>query len=318
MTRDKHRSPVPDRARRRAIRAHAARLGVPYSVAARLLRAPAARRPEEFSDDHRAWLFAVREHRRFAVRVTDSRQAADLPLGRAAHLTERFPPLRDAAPGGRALFDGADRAAVLGVLYAVIAVESPAVLPSPAELAWVAELGEETAVDVACAAPDRAARLLLDGDGGGGHGRGGRDGDGGRGGSGSDGGRGGGGGGGGRGGRGHWRLWTRVEAALATAIAGNDRRMRDAARTLDRDFRTVVLRHSVDGARQILDAVLAGADAGLAPGTRVRLADGTGAIVVGARWAASGPPTAYEIRSDAGTAVVGPDDVEPLLASGCR
>ena len=38
MTRDKQRSPVPDRARRRAIRAYAARLGVPYSVAARLLR----------------------------------------------------------------------------------------------------------------------------------------------------------------------------------------------------------------------------------------------------------------------------------------
>jgi hypothetical protein len=310
MTRDKHRSPVPDRARRRAIRAHAARLGVPYSVAARLLRAPGARRPEEFSDDHRAWMFAVREHRRFAVRVTDSRQAADLPLGRAAHLTERFPPLRDAAPGGTALFDGADRAAVLGVLYAVIAVESPTVLPSPAELAWVAELGEETAVDVACAAPDRSARLLLDGDGGRGRG-----------------------GGGGSGGRDHWRLWTRVEAALATAIAGTDRRLRDAARTLDREFRTVVLRRSVAGARQILDAVLAGTDAGFAPGTRVRLADdavwreggtwrpgpiGTGAIVVGARWAASGPPTAYEIRSDAGTTVVGPDDVEPLLATGCR
>jgi len=290
MTRDKHRSPVPDRARRREIRAHAARLGVPYSVAARLLRAPAARRPEELSGDHRAWLFAVREHRRFAVRVTDSRQAADLPLGRAAHLTERFPPLR--APelggtvlGGRALFDGADRAAVLGVLYAVIAVESPGVLPSPAELAWVAELGEETAVDVACAAPDRAARLLLDGD--------------------------------------RWRLWTRVEAALAAAIAadtatgpaGTDRRMRDAARTLDREFRTVVLRHSVDGARQTLDAVLAGVESAIAPGTRVRLANGTDTIVVGARWAASGPPTAYEVRTGA---VVGPDDVEPLLASGRR
>ncbi|GIJ62578.1 hypothetical protein [Virgisporangium aurantiacum] len=313
MTRDKHRSPVPDRARRREIRAHAARLGVPYSVAARLLRAPAARRPEELSDDHRAWLFAVREQRRFAVRVTDSRQAADLPLGRAAHLTERFPPLRDPALGGTALFDGADRAAVLGVLYAVIAVESPAMLPSPAELAWVAELGEETAVDIACAAPDRAARLLLDGDRGDrGAGRGERSdrGDGGRCGHGG----------------GHWRLWTRVEAALGTAIAGADRRMRDAARTLDREFRTVVLRHSVDGARQILDAVLAGteagteagADAGLAPGTRVRLADGTGAIVVGARWTASGPPTAYDVRTGGGTAVVGPDDVEPLLATGCR
>jgi hypothetical protein len=128
--------------------------------------------------------------------------------------------------------------------------------------------------------PDRAARLLLDGD--------------------------------------RWHLWTRVESALTTAIAGTDRRLRDAARTLDREFRTVVLRHSVGGARQILDAVLAGVHSGLAPGTRARLADGTDATVVGARWAASGQPTAYEVRTGAATAVVGPDEVEPLLASGCR
>jgi hypothetical protein len=279
MTRDKHHSPVPDRARRRAIRAHATRLGVPYSVAARLLRAQSARRPEETTDEHRAWLFAVRERRRFAVRVTETRQAADLPSGRAAHLAERFPPMR-----ANALFLGADRAAVLGVLYTVLAVESPAVLPDPAELAWVAELGEEDAVDIACATPDRAARLLLDGD--------------------------------------RWRLWTRVEAALASALAaaptGSGWKLRDAARSLDREFRTVVLRHSVDGARQILDAVLAGVESGLAPGTPVRLADGTDAIVTGARWAASGPPTAYDVCAGAATAVVGPGDVEPLLAVAPR
>ncbi|GIJ67052.1 hypothetical protein [Virgisporangium ochraceum] len=286
MTRDKHRSPVPDRARRRAIRAHAARLGVSYSVAARLLRT----RPPGFStdpaDDHRAWLSAARERRRFAVRVTDTRRAADLPLGRAGHLTERFPPVRAAVESAdraavfdgadrATVFDGADRATVLGLLYTVLAVESPDVLPSPAELAWVAELGEEDAVDVACAGPDRAARLLLDGD--------------------------------------RWRLWTRVEAALAAAVAGTDRRLRDAARTLDGEFRTVVLRHSVAGARQILDAVLAPAEHGTAPGTRVRLAGGGDAVVVGVRWTVSGPPTGYEVRVAGGSTVpVGPDDVEPL------
>lgn len=233
MTRDKHRSSVPDRARRRAIRAHATRLGVSYSVAARLLRAQSSRGPAEFAaagpaaaDDHRAWMFAVRERRRFAVRVRDTRMAADLPLGRAKHLVERFP-----AGGGRA----DNRETLLGLLYLLLAVETPAALPDPAELAWVAELGEEDAVDFACAATDRAARLLLDGD--------------------------------------RWRLWTRVEAALATALAngradGADRadradgagttdwRRRDAARTLDREFRTVVLRHSVDDVRELLDAVL--------------------------------------------------------------
>src|SRR4051812_7963737 len=88
--------PVSDRARRRAIRAHAARLGVPYLVAARLLATgPAAPAP----DEHRAWLFAFRERRSFDLRVRDTRLAADLPLGRAAHLTERFPVLRRSPAG---------------------------------------------------------------------------------------------------------------------------------------------------------------------------------------------------------------------------
>jgi hypothetical protein len=287
MTRDTHRTPVPDRARRRAVRAHAARLGVSYSVAARLLRAQGARRPDTSApatDEHRAWILAARGQRRFAVRVTDTRRAADLPLGRAGHLTERFPRMRVPVP----LYGGDHRAAVLGVLYLVLAAETPAALPDPDDLAWVAELGEEGAVDVACATPDRAARLLLDGD--------------------------------------RWHLWTRVEAALAATLdAGTDRRLYDAARTLDREFRTVVLRHSVDGARQILDAVLAGTTDGHAPGTRVRLtghaaghagsgtAAGTGSdgTVVGARWSAAGPAVAYEVRVGAAVTVVGPEELSP-------
>lgn len=207
MTRDKHRSSVPDRARRRAIRAHAARLGVSYSVAARLLRAQPAHRPDSAPSEHHAWMSAVRERRRFAVRVRDTRMAADLPLGRAKHLVERFPHGED------------NRETLLGLLYLLLAVETPAVLPDPDELAWVAELGEDDAVDFTCAPTDRAALLLLDGD--------------------------------------RWRLWTRVESALATALASTtDWRMRDAARTLDPEFRTVVLRHAVDGVRQILSNVL--------------------------------------------------------------
>jgi hypothetical protein len=219
MTRDRHRTPVPDRARRRAIRAHAARLGVSYSVAARLLRATAVRHVDDSAEEHRAWMSAVRERRRFAVRVRDTRMAADLPLGRAKHLVERFPLTRVTLNP----YGGDDRATLLGVLYLVVAAESRDAMPDAGELAWVAELGEEEAVDFACAAADRAARLLLDGD--------------------------------------RWRLWTRVEAVLATALTAEaadttDWRRRDAARTLDREFRTVVLRHSIDGARQTLDAVL--------------------------------------------------------------
>src|SRR3954454_10297604 len=163
MTGAERRRQANDRARRRAIRALAAQMGVPYSVAARVL-----------ADPHRALMFAHREQRPFHARVSDSRDAAAPPLGRAAHLTARYPRLRTAA--GR-LYDGRDRQTVLAMLYAVVTHDSPALLPAAEELAWVAELGEETAVDITCAALDRAARLLLDDD--------------------------------------QWRLWTKVAAVAA-------------------------------------------------------------------------------------------------------
>jgi hypothetical protein len=157
-------------------------------VAARLLRAQSSRsHPRQlddlpaFGEDHRAWLFALRESRRFALRVRDTRLATDLPLGRAAHLVERFPAVLGSGSNG----DGGEgRQTVLAMLYTVVAFESPRIVPSAAELAWVAELGEETAVDTVCSALDRAARLLLDQE--------------------------------------SWRLWTRVEAALAAVLAVAD------------------------------------------------------------------------------------------------
>jgi len=197
MTTTERRRPVPGRARRRAIRALAARLGVAYSVAARMLaaRPPTARR------------LPVGEQRPFYARVRDTREAADLPMGRAARLTARF--------GDRA--DAAGLRTTLAMLYAVLAHESPELVPGARELAWVAELGEEAAVDITCASLDAAARRLLDDD--------------------------------------RWRLWTRVEAALAAGERGADRRVRDVARTLGRELREVSLRGSLDGARQVLDAV---------------------------------------------------------------
>jgi hypothetical protein len=205
MTGTQFRRPVPDRARRRAVRALAARLGVPYSVAARLLATPA---PVPV-------LFADREHRPYHLRVGDTRRAADLPLGRAARLAERFPPPHRARyPDGRQT--------ALAMLYAVLAHESPALLPSRDELAWVADLGEEAAVDVTCEALDRAARRLLDGD--------------------------------------RWRLWTRIEAALAAGETSPDRRVRDAAIVLGRELRAVSLRRALDDAGLVLDALLAPPD----------------------------------------------------------
>lgn len=194
MNRKKPRRSVTDRARRRAIRAHAAAHGVPYSVAARLLVA----QPGE-ADNHRAWLFAIRERRCFALRQQDTRLAADLPLGRAAHLVERFPP---------------GEGPVLAMLYTLL----QPLYPSPEQLAWVAELGEETAVDFVCADLDRAARQLLDTD--------------------------------------PWPLCTRIEAVLVAGLAGTDPKWREVAKALSPEFRTMIPRRSFEAIRQLLDDLL--------------------------------------------------------------
>jgi len=301
MTSRTHRPPVSDRARRRAIRAYATQLGVPYSVAARLLAthsqgthaagdacgAGASQRSTAVGwagrvcdepAEHRAWVFAMRERRCFELRVRDTRLAVDLPLGRAAHLAERFPALR--RPPAGPLYDGEARQATLGMLYAVVAYESPGVMPSADELAWVAELGEEAAVDIVCAGPDRAARLLLDVE--------------------------------------RWQLLTRIDAALAAGEAGQDRRVRDAAVSLSHVFRTTILRRSLDGARHTLDALLVAAHDGHAPGTRVRILTGPhrggDATIVGVQWPRSGPPPAYAARVDEGSAIViaGVEDIAIL------
>jgi hypothetical protein len=256
---------LPPTTRLPSSRALAAELGVAYSVAARLLTAQtptsAGRRHPGFpigNDEHRAWMFAAREHRTFTSRVRDTRLAADLPLGRAAHLTRRFPPLR-ATAGIGPLYHGDGRETTLAMLYAVLEHESPNLLPPAGELAWAAELGEEAAVDIPCAALDRAARRLLDQD--------------------------------------RWQLWVRVDAALAAGAAATDRRVRDAAVTLGRELRSTSLRGSLDGARHILDALLVEPYDCYPPGTRVRVGDRSG-TVVGARWEQTGPPTGYQVRLD--------------------
>jgi hypothetical protein len=293
MTDKKHRRSVPDRARKRAIRAHASRAGVPYSVAARQLDASAGLEPPASrgatvypsgSDEHRGWLIAMRERRPYDVRVRDTRQAAVLPMGRATHLVERFPSTRG-EPGTHVglLYHGESRHAALAMLYSVVAHEGPYLMPTVGELAWMAELGEETAVDIACAGVDRAARGLLDDN--------------------------------------RWSMWTRIEAALTTAEHSHDRLVRGSALALQVEFRALSLRSSVDGARHTLDALLVVGEDGHAPGTRVRILArphrGRTATIVGARWASTGPPVAYEVCPDAipTTLVVDPEDLTLLADS---
>jgi hypothetical protein len=173
-THPRRRNPRPGRARKRAIREQAARTGVPYSVAARVI-ADLGLQPGESvashgrtiypSDPFRQFVAEQRERRSFAERLADTRQAALLPDGRPHHLAGRFPPGRG-RPGtgvGR-LYAGEGRPELLTMLYLAVAVECPSLVPDPGGLAWVAEMGEETAIDMECAELDRAARAMLESD----------------------------------------------------------------------------------------------------------------------------------------------------------
>jgi hypothetical protein len=293
MTDKKRRQSVPDRARKRAIRAYASNAGVPYSIAARQFDSAAG--PElpanggrtvypNGSDEHRRWLIARREHRSYDVRVLDTRQAVVLPVRRAAHLVERFPSTRGepGTPVG-GLYHGESRHTALAMLYATVAHERPHLLPAAGELAWTAELGEEAAVDIMYAGVDRAARRLLDHD--------------------------------------RWTMWTHIETALTKGRQSHDPVVRESARILGVELLVLSLGSSVDGARHTLDALLIAGANGHAPGTRVRILArphrGHTATIVGARWASTGPPIDYEVCPDAqpGTLVIAPDDLTLLHAT---
>ena len=270
-----------DRKRRRAIRAHAAQAGVAYSVAARQLAGVGAGvGPGEILASlgrtvypvgvPGRWTIKARELRPAAVKLGDTRRAARLAGGRAAHLVGRFP--AGDGPTG-ACYTGEGLEDLLAMLFLVVIREAPGLIPAALDLAWTAELGEETAVDMECAEVDRAARLVLD--------------------------------------EGVAGLWGRVEDALrAGQDDGNPAVRHDADRlTLvcraftmpveGADGEPYVLRAPWDGAGQVLDALLVVADDGHAPGTRIRLAGSlsTGTIV-GAAWGAVGPPRRYDVRLD--------------------
>jgi len=286
------RTPTSGRARKRAIREQAARTGVAYSVAARHIESVGLQPGETLSsygrtiypigfDPHRQLLVERRERRSFQERVADTRRASILPDGRARHLAERFPPSRGrAGTGVGTLYHGEGREDLLSMVYLVVAVESPGLLPDVGDLAWIAELGEDTALDTACAEVDREARRLLD--------------------------------------REPLALWSAIEEGLAVAEAGADRRIRQEAIRQTAHLRAMMTPRvgctgepevqglPIAGARQILDALLIIADDGHAPGTRVRLRTGAGeappATIVGARWGASGPPVGYLVWLDGATA----------------
>lgn len=265
-----NRRPAAGRARKRAIRAHAAQAGVAYSVAARLLDGgtiePSASTGATVypasPDEHRQWLIKMWQARPFDLRVRDARQAAQLPLGRAEQLGLRFPAGRgEPGSGVDRLYHGDSRAAAIAMLYAVVVHERPELCPSAEELAWLADLGEETGLDLAFAPIDRTARRLLDQE--------------------------------------RWRLWPRVEAALRHCAGSPDRPVRDAGQAIAAELRSLALASSVDGARQTLDALLVAGDGGHAPGTAVRLRvqpwRGRVATIVGAYWDDAGGPVRYDV-----------------------
>ncbi|WP_328468016.1 hypothetical protein OHA21_50610 [Actinoplanes sp. NBC_00393] len=173
MTDHNRGTPRRGRARKRAIRAQAARAGVAYSVAARQLDAVGLQSGETIAsygrtiypaghDTHRQRLVEERALRTFEQRRADTRRAALLPDGRAQHLVERFPPTRG-RPGSRVgmLYHGEGRQGLLSMLYSAVAARAPGLVPPVGSLAWIAEMGEETAVDMECADLDREARALV-------------------------------------------------------------------------------------------------------------------------------------------------------------
>ncbi|MEU7751680.1 hypothetical protein AB0B57_27950 [Micromonospora sp. NPDC049101] len=286
------RTPSPGRARKRAIREHAAQTGVAYSVAARHLESVGLRPGETLArygrtiypigvDPHRQLLVERRERRSFEARVSDTRRAAILPHGRAQHLVERFPPSRGRTGSGvGALYHGEGRVELLAMVYVVVAAESPGLLPAVGDLAWIAELGEDTALDTACADVDREARRLLDQE--------------------------------------PLALWSGIQEALTVAERSVDGQIRQEAirqTALLSTMMTPRLGYAdepyvpglpVTGARQILDALLIVADDGHASGTRVRLLtqpnDVRSGTIIGARWGSTGPPVGYLVWLDGATA----------------
>jgi hypothetical protein len=286
---DTRRNPKSGRARKRAIRAQAARAGVAYSVAARQLEAAGLQPGETISsfgrtvyptgfDSYRQRCIERRERRSHEERIADTRRAAILPDGRAQHLVERFPPTRGRRGTGIGpLYHGECRQELLSMLYVTVAAESPGLVPAVGDLAWMAELGEETALDTACAELDREARALLDRD--------------------------------------PTALRCAIEEALAVGEHSTDWRIRREAIRLTalyqvmmsprdgHDGQPYVAAPPIEGVGQILDAVLIVADDGHAPGTRVRvLAEayrGRAATIAGALWGRPpGPPIGYVVWLD--------------------
>jgi hypothetical protein len=244
------------------------------------------------TDMHRQSLVKSRLLRSRAGRLADTRRAAVLPDGRAAHLVDRFPPGRGADGSGVGLlYAGPAAADALALLYLTAAAENPAVVPAVGDLTWIAELGKETALDTACAALDRAVRRTIDS---------------------------------------RSRIGRRIQSALESATGQTDAHVRHEAVRLGGVYTALTGGAArpnalpLVGVRQILDALLIVADDGHAPGTRVRMLavpdEDRLATIVGAQWGPVGPPVAYEIRPDAAptVVVVAPDDLVVLAGQDVR
>ncbi|MFI5915246.1 hypothetical protein [Dactylosporangium sp. NPDC051541] len=289
-----------DRARRRAVRAHAAQTGVAYSVAARQLAAAALAAGETLANTGRTvyptalspgrWTILSREARTPADKLAATRIAARIPTGRARHLTDRFPPAETA---GHPCYAGDLRPELLAMVYLAVAHEYPGLVPSPLDLAWTAELGEETAVDTTCADLDRAARAFL-----------------------SD----------------HPAArWDRIDAALSAAQHHPEPATRYAADLLTLAHRRLCTPTETStgdpqvrpapwpGVCQTLDALLVVTEDGHAPGTRIREPGKTPhreGTILGANWSATGAPTTYDIAydDDPTTRTVSPAEIVVLPA----
>jgi hypothetical protein len=224
---------------------HAAAWGVPYSVAARQIGSPSRALPAFLASCGRtvypvqdgSWVQA-RLNRTLEESIVDARRAAALPFGRATHLAERFPSAIG-RHGAGLFYHGQGRMETIALAYLAVCLKTPSLVPNEADLQWIAELGEESAIDLACTGIDRAARHLLGGP--------------------------------------LVRVTTILVSAVIQAATDRDGKLGQPAIELARALEGTRL--PLTGARQILDALLVVANGGHAPGTRVQLRDQPGTIV---------------------------------------
>ncbi|OLT26589.1 hypothetical protein BJF83_20720 [Nocardiopsis sp. CNR-923] len=282
-----------DRKKKAAARALAARTGWSYTAALRRLDSPD--RPFDMMtvgggpcppgcNENRhlglaCWTWRPEDAKGSSWQV---RQWADLPSGRAERVTQQAHEMRHGDDPRRSTYDSPWRDRwLLALIYAMLTDQRPELVPDPGALRTAVEADDLAAVDAVMDPLDRAAAHLTT-----------RDPE-------------------------QWRAdvrprldayadWVEADDAIPYTWIESERGTRrwKLVEKWRQAWETYV---NLDGYRQVrgapwaapkrdLDTVLTARHGGHAPGTQVRLDDGSPARVYAAEWEQDGPPGAYWVR----------------------